>query len=229
MLDTVIKSLELLLSALHAVSETSTPHKKREKLAKALHLVYSDIEVIVSRGREWLVMYEKNDRGYEDDPNGRGRAILLLTQQLGALQSLIEHLEEGAVTDILQLHLPNLTDSLRFAVGMKQSRVWVRLDLFVSDGVELTDDEWMANLEKRMGESDDLRDQFDRMQLQRRRSEVVSLMEVERYHPERFERVNLIGSSNEIQQGCVVLNKLEAVGQQLRTFLLDKFKIEDVL
>ena len=56
-----------------------------------------------------------------------------------------------------------------------------------------------------------------------------TFVRVERYHPERFERVNLIGSSKKIQQGYVVLNKLEAVGQQLRTFLLDKFKIEDVL
>ncbi len=224
MLDILLKGVELLLGKL---KDASTPEKKREKLAKRLMQIYLNLEEIVHRGRELLSLYQK-------DPPESERSILLLTQQLRTLQELHNQLEQGVVGEILKLHLPALSKSLRCALFSKHDLVWVGLDLFVSDGHEITKKEWMSRLEslpdwkERSSMLPDGSMLFRPLFHQARAFPLALLTSGMEYAPSQY-TMSLLGSPERISQGHEVLDRVQAVGEELRIFMLEKFKFEDVL
>jgi hypothetical protein len=218
-LDTLLKGLELLLGKL---KDASAPDKKREKLARELLQIYLDVAENVHRGREILAVYEY--------PSYSDRAILLLSQQLRTLQRLTERLTQDPVASIVSLHLPNLSRELGFAINFKRDRVWLGLDLLVSDGQQITANEWIARLQSRMSELSESDLQLEMNQYMLRHSQVLPFADFDMYVSARpREETTLIGSPEELRKGHLVLDRLEAVGAGLHTFLLEKFKFEDVL
>lgn len=139
----------------------------------------------------------------------------------------------------MTLHLPDLSKRFGFAVDEKMDRVWIGLDLLVSDGETLDAAEWVSRMERLMQAQDDTMKTGRRRKVRRELESVPVLplsrlsqlqgMRKWRPNPNTPPNTTVIGSPEEIKKGHEVLDALESSAEELRAFLLQKFKLEDVL
>jgi hypothetical protein len=235
----ILKAVEMLL---HAVGLPQSSEKKREKLAKVLlriHMDIAELVELVERGRNILLILSK-----DGSPEGRSISITLLSQQRRVLQSLNDHLASETLAHVVDLHMPAFTKQLYVLLSEKGDRVWFTLDQLVSDGdAELSPAQWVSNLEDRMkdldypvrynphhGEVSRLDDigglgmTLSMPRHMRRRYE----HEMEMRGPRPIETF-VLATAQEIQNGHTVLDQLSVANAKLRQFLVEKFKLEDVL
>ncbi len=233
MLGDLLKGLEMLLRAL---GDERSVDKKREKLAKELLRIHIDLVELVERGRELIRL------AGEGEPRSRGVSIALLTEQRRVLQSVADRLSSPTVAGVLELHIPNATRQLFVFLSEKGDRVWFSLDQLVSDGRKLSPEQWVAQLGQRMDESGERYFQHSLAWGEAVRIEDVPALtdplEGPSHRPwrRRFggpppEHVETIvlASSDEIHRGSALLDQIARTDEQLRQFLVQKFKFEDVL
>jgi hypothetical protein len=233
MLGDLLKGLEMMLRALG--SENSAD-KKREKLAQELFRIHLDLVELVERGRELIRL------AGEGEVRNRGISITLLTEQGRVLQSLAERLSSQTLAGVLELHMPDLTQQLFVFLSEKGDRVWFSLDQLVSDGRKLSPEEWVARLEQRMEESGEHYFQHSLAWGEAVRigdvSALTDPLEGSGHHPWRRRfggpppgkvETIVLASPGEIHRGSALLDNIAQADEQLRGFLVQKFKLEDVL
>jgi len=226
MFGDILHLVELLSKA---AQNERTADKKREKVAKELLLIYRTVDEVVHRGRRILSLLEEHDVLVH-----RGLPITLLTQQLEALQRLNDRLQSSAIRDILSLHQPALSKSFVLLTGMKGERVWMTLDQLVSDGEPLSPEEWTSHLKSRMGEPET---PYSRSTVDFRWDAQVpagrfSLGELTRsalMEATKDSELLVVADREEIEKGYALLDQIEGAAEDLRRFLVEKFKFEDVL
>ena len=215
MLGDVAKSLDLLLKL-----RADKRIKKRELLGKELLKVYLDLGEVITCGREILFLLEPSRIAHI----GCGIPIALLSRQYGALVSLQKRLTTGVLDSVLKLHSPVLAQKLCGVVDFKAGRVWFTLDQLVSDGVELSPEEWVTKLEQRM---EDLEGG-----IKRTLSENIYCRNVRHFDPILIPSVYdtvIIGTVEESKKGHEVLDELTRAREMLREFIVQTFTLEELL
>lgn len=238
MLAALLKALELLLNAINTSHSTD---KKRASIAKELSNVYRQLRIVTERGESILSVIEQPSTAY------RGVALHFLTEQVQAIQELRDALVSGTVGTLVNLHMPSETKELICALNMKAGMVWFTLDQLVSGGQKLNNQEWVDALARRMHEIDDKQedkfyfypDYFDVQRLENVPEELTERYERQlRFSPEQRTKVQhplelatalIIASPEEISQGREILSCMTRVGERLRTFIIEKFTVEDFL
>lgn len=141
-------------------------------------------------------------------------------------------LTAGILGDVLQFHVPEVAKDLHVFMETKGTRVWFALDQLVSGGKKLSPEKWIDAMGQRMAPEEEwmkvLPDGFDRVH-RRARTESFSDMVAERSYFPRETKFYYLATKTDIDRGHEVLDKIEAANGKLRAFLLEKFKLEDVL
>jgi len=231
MLMEVLKGLEMLIAVLKG---RGTADHRREVLAKEVLAIHQEVNGVVTRGRRILELAA-------DDSNvNNPESITLLSEQLGALQRVKEDLTTGTVGSVLDLHLPDVTKNMGGLLDWKYARVWIRLNQIVSGSKELSDAEWIQEMEDQMGmrelpEGDGhvYKDSppwpyalkiyapgWQKLQ-KLPRTEVVELL--------KDYRLSVVATDLDYVQAHQILDQIDAANEELRKFLTEKFKLEDVL
>jgi hypothetical protein len=143
---------------------------------------------------------------------------------------------------VLELHMPDLTQQLFVFLSEKGDRVWFSLDQLVSDGSKLSPKDWVARLEQRMEESGEHYFQHSLAWGEAVRIEDVPALtdplEGSGHRPWRRRfggpppkqvETIVLASPGEIHRGSALLDNIARADEQLRGFLVQKFKLEDVL
>ena len=230
MLGTLLKALEMLVAALNA-----TPDQKRQAVAKDILRVYLDLGDLIECGRKIVSLLSTNVQAC------RGVSISLLTQQHQALQSLGERLSNGPVNHILALHLPRIRTGLLCLLSAKGRVAWTTLDQLVSDSEPLTPEEWVSRLSARMDSADVSPDDSPNNPFVSITGEVVLVGEIPvqmrawtpiespAADPAPSAELILVATAAEIGTAEALLDAIAEASEQLRAFLAEKFKLEDVL
>lgn len=232
MLNTVIKLLELVLKAL---KDKSSPDAKRENLAKKVHKLYLDIDDAVVRGRRLLDLFGSEGAVIND------AAIEALLAQQACLDSLSTHLRE--IEPILKIHFPSQVTDLNVAIEFKGIGIIFLLD-------------WLLNSPKQQaGVRFSLPPGYEELTplvrrlllLERISQEELALEEqsddplnpwellyerpISRYQlpNETMRRPILVATAEDVQKAERALDTIASIGEELRTFITEKFKLEDVL
>lgn len=219
MLTDVLKVLELLVNT---IKGHLTPERKRQKLAKDLLRVYLDTDDVVQRGRELLSLV---------GPEKLVAAINLdaLLAQQAALRNLDEHLRP--VAPILKLHLPVQAERLMVFHGAKDNCILLLVASLLGrtprrSYLEHSDPVQMQRLfdEYKAAGEDVLWKNFERepMPLSSDKSWWVRPGE-DKYFPV------LATTPSDLQAARKTLDEIAAIGEQLRLFLIDKFKLEELI
>lgn len=224
MLGDILNALKLLLDALKTSDD-----KKRERVAKEVLRIYLGVADAVETGRKILSMLNNETSAH------RGVSISLLTQQLQALHSLSDRLTSKRLVGILSLHLPRFNTALLCLLSAKGSRVWCTLDQLVTDSQAVSPEEWVCRLESRMLPAEDSPKSVFFIAT----SEIVRLEDVpggmrtwyplESLVPAPSPDLILAATPDEIKKAREELDQIAKAGEQLRSFLIEKFKFEDVL
>jgi hypothetical protein len=220
MFSDVLKLLELLLKVLGRSDDS-----KRKDVAKELLRIYLDLKAVVDRGRTILEVLRRTDTAVH-----RSVSISLLSRQHQAIQDVTEALTSGKIGELLALHAPSTSRGLLCLLTVKGNRVWSTLDQLVSDGAPLDPNVWVAELAARTLPPEDSPDNDFTYYT----SSVVGVGEVlpsvrdTGWHDEPPELLFLANQS-EIEKGREILDQIEAGSEQLRLFLVEKFRFEDVL
>jgi hypothetical protein len=222
MLGDLVKLLELLVSILKGSGD-----HKRAHLAKDLRRLHQEIADMVERGRAILQLVS------EHNPYPDGRAVQLLSEQLGVLDTIKETLTTGAIGDVLQVHLPEARRHLNAYIDAKKNRVCIRLDQLVSDGSQLQPDEWIDSMENKIGQlevpslSPAWSHALTFYAMVLRTEGEIDLINSKPLAPNT--RFVVEGEDREISMGHELLNRIAAANEQVRAFLVEKFKFEDIL
>lgn len=212
MLTTVLAAIKLLVDALKG---QFTSDKKRERLAKDLFKVYLDLDEIVRQGRE-LVSYVAPDR-----PIAKGIPIEALRSQQMALETFQRHLDRVAA--ILDLHLPSRTGRLEVFMAFKSLAIALLLTFLVDRPQIGTDEADLSSPEMRK-----LIDECKRLGLDWEPAALILLPD-KTWTAEPDFHMALIASPADIEAARRALDSIAGVQEELRLFLVEKFKIEDVL
>jgi hypothetical protein len=229
MLSSLLKALEMLMAALKA-----TPEQKRQAVAKDILRIYLDLGDLIGRGRRILSLLSISSLAH------RGVSISLLMQQHQVLQSLGERLSHGPVNYILAVHLPQVRSGLLCLLSAKGQVAWSTLDQLVSDNEPLTPEEWVSRLSARMDSEDISPDDSPNNLFVRVTGEVMLVDEIPMQMrpwtpiessaaPAPSPELVLIASAEEIRAAEAVLDAIADAREQLRAFLTERFKLEDVL
>jgi hypothetical protein len=230
MLGETLKALEILLAK---INTDHSPDKKREKIAKELLRVYLDVRSVVERGETILTHLSSSEIDLS-----RRIPITLLTLQTQALDDLRARLITGTIGNLLTLHLPVESRALLAAMDIKGNRVWFTLDQLVTDGAIVSPHEWVSRLESRMTEEDPLKSSgptSSPSEIRRllHRADAVHMSEIRaseyRYGPPTKPTLIIIATEEEISAGRQLLRRIADAGESIRTFLIDKFKLEDII
>jgi hypothetical protein len=229
MLSILLKALEMLMAALKA-----TPDQKRQAVAKDILRIYLDLEDLIGRGRKILSLLSTSSLAH------RGVSISLLMQQHQVLQSLSERLSNGPVNYVMALHLPRVCSGLLCLLSAKRGVAWSTLDQLVSDNEPLTPEEWVSRLSARMDSEDVSPDDSPNDLFVSVTGEVVLVDEIpvqmRPWTPIESSadlapspELILVASAEEIRTAEAVLDAIADASEQLRAFLTERFKLEDVL
>jgi hypothetical protein len=203
-------------------------------VAKDILRIYVDCEDLIGRGRKILSLLSISS------PARRGVSISLLMRQYQVLLSLRERRSHGPVNSILVLHLPRIHSGLLCLLSAKGGVVWSTLDQLVSDNEPLTPEEWVSRLSARMDSEDVSPDDSPNNLFVSVTGEVVLVDEIPAQmrpwtpiesspaaapSPELI----LLATAEEIRKAEAVLDAITYSSEQLRAFLVERFKLEDVL
>jgi len=198
MFSNILKVIELLLKHL-----ANTPEKKRGEFAKELAAVYVAILEVIARGRRILELRPDLSGGSTREE------IVLLSEQVGAVQALREALTEGKLALVMKIHMSEPAEQLRFMMELKGQRVRFHLDQLVTDGKLLKPEEWVDGMEERFG---------------------MSLKEAKRVLKARGKKmVEIGGSAEDIAQASRILDDLAAAAEKIRLYLASEIKLEELL
>jgi hypothetical protein len=224
MFGDLLKALELLINAIRG---TQSPDHKREALARELFKLQKQIEAVVDRGRAVLGMEPAHEMS-KNNP-----AVRLLSEQIGALREISDTLTSGVIADVLQLHLPRIYKGLFADLDSKGRRVWLRLDSLVSENA-ISPQKWVDNMEAQMASPDEGQDigstnwphplticDFIPGDGPLEPSEARAVM--------NDYDVGITASNEDLQKGYRLLDQISAANSELRKFLIEKFKFEDIL
>jgi hypothetical protein len=232
MLTALIKILELALAAAR-----KTPDQKREQLAKTLYKVYADIDDVVLRGNKLMALFGSSQAVVAN------AAIDVLLEQQVALNSLAVHLRE--VEPILKIHLP-FTATLHVAVEFKGDVILFILDWLLNSPNDQRGSEMplpdryseMTGTVRRLFLSAHL--SSEELTLEESRSDPLNPWEL--FYPEPINHRHewsdeqrqqhptiLIATSEDFRRAQDTLNSVAAIGEELRAFLAEKSKPEDLL
>lgn len=230
MLNTLLKILEIVMAAAR-----KTPDQKRGQLAKDLRKVYMDIDDIVLRGRKLMAVFGNQTVVVS-------AAIEVLLEQQAALHSLSVHLRE--VEPILKIHVPLKAVTLHVACQFKGDTILFILDWLLNSPCPQTGEEMplpsgyseMTPVVRRLLLSQHLSP--EELALEESRSDPLNPWEfffeepINRYEwsDEQLRHPTiLVATSEDLRKAEDTLNSIAAVGEELRLFLVEKFKLEDLL
>lgn len=218
LLPGVLSAVKLVLDAIRG---HYTPEKKRERLAKDLLKLYLDLVEIVGRGQE-LVSYVGPDKPVADNI-----PIEVLRSQQAALISFQKHLDNVAA--ILELHLPSGTARLEVLTTFKAAAVAFLLTFLIEDMPRIT----MDDAAFKAPEVQALVEKSKSLGLEWEVYGLIPLPEKPWIWDPNFEdwdvHTALIASAADIAAVQRVLDDVAAIQEELRQFLIEKFKIEDLL
>ena len=229
MLIELLKILELVIPALR-----KTPDQKRQQLAKDLQKVYMDIDDVVVRGRNLMTLF-----GTQTVVTIA--AIDVLLEQQAALNSLAVHLRK--VEPILKIHVP-LAATLHVATEFKGEEIVFILDWLLNNpnpqsGLELplpVGYSEMTPMIRHLLLSKHL--SSEELALEESRCEPLKIWEL--FYQEPINRHEwsdeqlrhptiLVATPDDLRRAQDTLNSIAAIGEAFRLFLMEKFKLEDLL
>jgi hypothetical protein len=231
MLMELLKGLEMLIGVLKG---RGTAEHKREVLAKETLTLHKELTGVVARGRRILELAA--DR-YTDNA---AESVTLLSEQLGALQIVKDTMTTGALGSILDLHLPDMTKGLGAVIDAKTGRVYIRLNQIVAGGHELSDAEWVQSMSDQMGArelpaGESLAYRPDRpwpYTLTVYALNMPEFSEIPRVEVDELLKgfqLDVIAAELDYAKANQILDQIESKNEELRKFLTEKFKFEDVL
>jgi hypothetical protein len=189
-------------------------------LAKDLAKIYMDIDEIVNRGREFLSFFDA-DRLVVTD----ARIDIFLAQQ-DALNSIRDHLQR--VAPLLAIQLPAQAETLPLLIEGKWQKIIFLLNWFLYDAPDQTrvplldthvPPEYLARLLELDGpppeREGDVRDFW------------IQPLAHEGWSEES--RSLLIATPEDLAEAQNALNSMPAIARDLRQFLVERFKVEDLL
>jgi len=229
MLSSLLKALEMLIAALK-----TSPDQKRQAVAKDILRIYLDLQDLIGRGRKILSLLSIGSQAR------RGVSISLLKQQHQVVESLRERLSQGPVNHILALHLPRIRSGLLCLLSAKGQVAWSTLDQLVSDNEPITPEEWVSRLSARMDSEDVSPDDSPNNLFVGVTGEVVLVDEIpvqmrpwtpikSSEDPAPLPELILVATAEEVRTAEAVLDAITDASEQLRVFLAERFRLEDVL
>jgi hypothetical protein len=196
-----------------------TPDKKRERFAKDLLKLYLDVGEIVARGRELLSYVNPNQPIAENIP------IEVLRSQQAGLISFHKHLD--SVAAILELHLPSRAQRLEVLSAFKTAAVAFLLTFLIEmPPITLDDAAWKTPEVQALVEKCKL------LGLEWEVCGVIPLPDkpwISEDHQDWDVCAVLIATPPDIDVVGRMLDEMATIQEQLRLFLIEKFKIEDLL
>ncbi|MGA3326777.1 MAG: hypothetical protein ABSF45_20115 [Terriglobia bacterium] len=230
MLNALLKVLEIVMAATR-----KTPDQKRGELAKDLRKVYMDIDDIVLRGKKLIALFG-------NQTVVANAAIEPLLQQQAALYSLSAHLRE--VEPMLKIHLPLKALTLHVACQFKGEAVLFILDWLLNSPAPQIGEELLlpsgysktTPVVRRLLLAPYLSP--EELAVEESRSDPENPWEfffeepINRYEwsDEQLQHPTiLVATSEDLRKAEDTLNSIAAVGEELRLFLVEKFKLEDLL
>ncbi|MEW6608540.1 MAG: hypothetical protein AB1414_14030 [bacterium] len=227
MLTEVFKGVELIINA---VKGTRTLEKKRQKVAKQLLKIYLDIERIIERGKD-ILSFLKGDTTVV-----RNVAFGKLMAQQRALQNIIDDLNDKNIVSLLKLHLPKFRN-LKGLFHPKCEQIGFFISQLVTSK-ELSDTDrkdFLSRLDQNKIESSRSWEDIALLEM----GQPMDLMRIPTTNYFFFRRmedkdiqeipVRIFATSDHIREAETVLTQIEELGEELRLFLIDKFKFEDIL
>ena len=182
------------------VRADNSADSKRAKLAKAIRDVHRDLEELIGNGR-LILRICSNDSS--------GEAVPTLTRQLEILSRLKESFESEPLSDVVAVHLPEVSKNFERVIEGKRERVWIRLEEILGKPPRASGHDFVDNLAAVWPENAPAgTPALYRIAANARR--------VPRAHPD------------DIKQGQIVLDDLARASEDLRHLLVDKFKVEDL-
>lgn len=218
LLPGILFALKLVLDVIKA---QHTPDKKRERLAKDLFKLYLDLVEISDRGRELLSYVAPNQPIADNFP------IEVLRSQQAALIGFQRHLDNVAA--ILEVHLPSRAKRLEVLTAVKGAGVAFLLAFLIDmppitlNGADWKKPEIQALVEK--CKSLGLGTEWELCG-------VIPLPEkpwIKDTEQTWDVYTVLIASPADIDAVRRVLDEIATIQEELRKFLVEKFKMEDVL
>jgi hypothetical protein len=224
MFSDLLKVLEILINAVKGVT---SPDHKRQALAKQLSRLHREIEAVVDRGRIILGM-EPAHQMSKYNP-----AVSLLSEQVTAIREIDKTLTSGVIDEVLQIHLPGIRKGLAAHLDSKSNRVWIRLtglisydDIFPPNSVG-TKEALLAAKEQHDIGSTAWRPSLKMYDRLIDEDGPLSSDLTQRLMDQA--KIGINASNEELQKGYQLLDQISAANSELRKFLIERFKFEDIL
>ena len=235
MISNVLKALEILLSV---VRDKNSPQVKRSKIGKSFLRIHHNLSIVVERGTRILSTIEDQELSHDQEAGlyyVHDSTLELLEEQYRALQSLIDELRETQIDAILRVYLPNITDP--FALLFFKSE---QVALFLATLYEEQKDIGHRNdpttffsvLDSLKGEVDAYRTELGLESLEEEilydgydEVPVGAALQMGLAHGGCL----LMAAPEQIERAKVILQELSVVAEQIRMFIKENFKLEDLL
>ncbi len=217
MLSDILKVLEILINSVKSVKFDD---QSRRRFAKQILKIYLDIEKITQRGKDILsFMDTETDLVHIN-------AFYKLQNQMQAIENLLDNLKDESIKDILKVHLPEFND-IEVLLRRKGSGVGLVFSQLLKCKPHHSASLFGKSMLKVPSNFELSRKGKEALEYFK---EFILLLPYYRIRNLSGKTAFFVFSTREqFQEVSEVLNQIMALEEQLRLFLIEKFKIEDLI